>query len=405
MTGDDGAAGGLAGWRTYLVEALRREGLRRLCAGERVEDASRATQISQWLTCSMFVCLVVWLVVVLHLSIWQAGGAVGVLVVSLVLLLMRTGSLHLVLVGIVGLWLATGVASLVLGGLGLAAGTHVLAFVLIALVAVMWRTISLARRIPFLLPVALLVVFLPLLTEDLWAIGAEIGVQLAAVGIVAVGPPLVLLIVRYWRVDVAAELAEASESIGGDSDSAQADLVEVLAGLASNDSEAPPLKTDDLREFVRDAYEADSVRRAVVALGQFRRVFRRRVVVRLVALVGGVGVSLASFIFVLAWAAIPIAVSSDWSGVNVQTTTLAFAGLEAEMPTSPYVEVAVLLAIVATAAFLAFALTEDHYSAVMSRVLVSDPARLWVLLAAPYLMALGTDAEVEAYPDVHVGQV
>jgi hypothetical protein len=355
----------------------------------------------------MFVCLVVWLVVVLHLSIWQAGGAVGALVVSLALLLMRTRSLHLILVLIVGLWLATGAASLVLGGLGLAAATHVLAFVLIALVVVMWRTISLASRIPFLLPVALLVVFLPLLTEDLWAIGAEIGVQLVAVGVVAVGPPLVLLIVRYWRVNVTAELAEASGSIVDDPDSAQGDLADVLVGLASNDSEAPPLKADDLREFVRDAYGAGKVRSAVVVLGQFRGTFRRRVVVRLVGLVGGVGVSLASFIFVLAWAAIPIAVSSDWAGVTVQTSTLAFAGLEVEMPTSPYVEVALLLAVVATAAFLAFALTEDHYSAVMSRVLVHDPARLWVLLAVPYLKAQGSDAEVEAttQPDVQVGQV
>jgi hypothetical protein len=126
---------------------------------------------------------------------------------------------------------------------------------------------------------------------------------------------------------------------------------------------------------------------------ELRRPFRRQTVLRLARLVVGTSAFFASFVYLLAWAAIPIATSAGWVGHPITTETVGLAGVDVVVPIGPYVSVAVLLALVATAAFLAFALTEDRYSTALSDLVLRQPAEACLRLSVPYVALAGLDPQ------------
>jgi len=63
---------------------------------------------------------------------------------------------------------------------------------------------------------------------------------------------------------------------------------------------------------------------------------------------------------------------------------VSIAGIDVMLPVGPYLTVSALLAVITTAVFLAFALTEDRYSTALDDALVHEPARYWVLLGSAY---------------------
>jgi hypothetical protein len=117
-----------------------------------------------------------------------------------------------------------------------------------------------------------------------------------------------------------------------------------------------------------------------------RSSFRRQTIYRLSRLTLGIGAFFVVFIFSLSWAAIPTETSTRWIGREVSTETVGLPGWDFALPTFPYLSVSLLLAIVATAAVVAFALTEDRYSSAISEVLVRGPADRCVSIGAPYWM-------------------
>lgn len=125
--------------------------------------------------------------------------------------------------------------------------------------------------------------------------------------------------------------------------------------------------------------------RHAVAIGiALQRSFRRRAVWRLLRFLLGIVFFFALFVYTLAWAAIPIATAEGWTHNPVSSAQIDFAGITATLPTFPYITVALLLAVVASAALIAFAITEDRYSTAFNEVLVSRPAQECLALAAPY---------------------
>jgi hypothetical protein len=369
--------------RVGLVQALRKEHFGRLCKGEPSGWMHLSSVLSQGMTWSMVLALAVWLLVRVELTLWQAVGAVGVFLVLLALFAAATKRFGVAASFIVVLWIAAGVQSFVVAGLAGLFVTNILPFALLALAVWTWRVLVLASAVPFLLPVALVVVFLPLLTQDLWILGDEIGIQLLSVAAVALAPPLLFLALRYRRIDVRAQLLSALEGL----ETAGATKDELLAAIKSAPREVAEQPPSDnwMWGQLRGAFEGSGVGKELIEIAdQIRGSFRRQCIYRLFRLAAGAATLSGVFVYLLAWAAIPVSTSARWIGHPVDMTEVSFASISFELPIAPYLSVAALLAVVATAALVAFALTEDQYSEALGEVLVSRPAKRCVLLGLAF---------------------
>jgi hypothetical protein len=369
--------------RRGLVQALRKERYGRLCRNEPSDLTHIATILSHGLTWSMVVALAFWLFIRIEISVWQAMGVVAAFLFVLGVFAAITKRFGAAALIIVIFWVVTGLQSYSEAGIGGAAATHLLPFALVALAVWMWRALALASTIPFLLPVALVIVFLPLLTQDLWVVGDEIGFQLLAVGAVALGPLLTVLAVRYSRIDVESQLLTSLEEIRKSADLRNELLTAIKAAPRESAEEAP--SDDWMWSRVANVYDGEDSMADIRAIGKdLKRTFRRQTIFRLMRLAIGIGALFGAFIYLLAWAAIPASTSSRWIGHDVDMTSIEFAGWAFALPTTQYISVAILLSIVAAAAFIAFALTEDRYSSALSDVLVRKPASRCGLLGLPY---------------------
>jgi hypothetical protein len=369
--------------RVGLVQALRKEHYGRLCKGEPSDWSHLANVLSQGMTWSMVLSLAIWLFVRVDLTIWQAAGVVVAFLLLLALFALATKRFGTALLFIVLAWVAVGIQSLVDAGvLGLLV-TSILPFALVALSVWTWRALALASAVPFLLPVALVIVFLPLLTQDLWILGDEIGLQLVSVAAVALVPPMLFLALRYWRTDVTGQLLTALGRLNASSDVRE----ELLAAVKSTPREPAeePAPDDWMWSRIDGAYDGPAAADGAAKIGEdLKRSFRRQCVYRLVRLAVGAVALFGAFVYLLAWAAIPTSTSARWIGHSVEMTEVELASLAFEIPVAPYVSVAVLLSVVATAALIAFALTEDQYSDALSKVLISQPAERCVLLGLAF---------------------
>lgn len=98
----------------------------------------------------------------------------------------------------------------------------------------------------------------------------------------------------------------------------------------------------------------------------------------------GIAIAVAAFIYILAMASVPTETAQQWAGSSIPTGDVSLAAIDVTFPLGPYLMVPALLAVIATAVFLAFVLTEDRYSATFYDTLVYEPARRWILLGVPY---------------------
>jgi hypothetical protein len=369
--------------RVSLAQALRKEHFGRLCKDEPSDWTHLSSILSQGMTWSMVLALVVWLLVRVELTLWQAIGVVGGFLLLLALFAAATKRFGVAASFIVLLWVGTGVQSLVVAGLVGLLVTNILPFAVVALAVWTWRVLVLASAVPLLLPVALVVVFLPLLTQDLWILGDEIGIQLVSVAAVALAPPLLFLALRYRRTEVEAQFSTALQRLVV-SGAIRDELLVAIKSAPRETVEEPP-SDDWMWGQLKGAYEGPNrAEELTLIANQIRGPFRRQCIYRLFRLAAGAATLSGVFVFVLAWAAIPVSTSARWIGHSVDMTTVSFASISFELPVAPYVSVAALLAVVATAALVAFALTEDQYSEALGEVLVSRPAERCVLLGLAF---------------------
>lgn len=369
--------------RIGLAQALRKEHFGRLCKDEPADWTHLGSVLSQGMTWSMVLALAVWLLVRIELTLLQAVGMVGAFILLLALFAGTTKRFGVAASFIVVLWVATGVQSFVVAGLAGVVVTNILPFALLALAVWTWRVLILASEVPLLLPVALVVVFLPLLTQDLWVLGDEIGDQLASIAAVALVPPLFFLALRYRRTDVEAQFSGALERLRA-STTTKGELLEAIKSAPREHAEEPP-SDDWMWSRLSDAYEGLDVPEELAHIAErMRGSFRRQCIYRLFRLAAGAATLSGVFVYLLAWAAIPESTSARWIGHSVGMTEISFAGISFEMPIAPYISVAALLAVVATSALVAFALTEDQYSDALGEVLVSRPAERCVLLGLAF---------------------
>lgn len=369
--------------RELLASALRRRGYRRLAKDEPGSPLDHiATGLSVGLLASVLVGIVVALMITLDWTVLEAAGATF-LALTIVAVATRKEPKYGFLAFLL-LWAAIGIARWIDAGFGALLTTHVLPFLIVAAGFGMARALRLAVGVPLLLPIALLVVSFPLLSQDLWDLGSDMKGHLGWVAVVAIGPILLLVLIRLTRVSVPATFDQAAARIE-ETPEPEAAAVKVAKTRAPH----------DLRDAVDDDVAAQELSggfgRPDLDRGTARAIevqgkgFKRRTVLRLLPLTLGLAAAIALFIYLLAVAAIPIDTAERWAMEEIPQEPVSVLGLDIALPVGPYLQVPALLAIVGTAAFLAFVLTEDRYSTALYESLVHRPAYECLMLTAALL--------------------
>jgi hypothetical protein len=245
--------------------------------------------------------------------------------------------------------------------------------------------LSAAARLPLFIPVALIIVLAPLLTEDPWKLATAAGSQLIWLALLAILPLTVVLVVRLTRTDVRSEITLAIEQNTESPTSAEQIAAEMVSNLTIQGEKAA-VNEPELAATISESYRGSvSKERIETLIEGARRRFRLQLLRRLMRLLVGTAAATYCLVYLLAWAAMPIALAKEWSAQDVPTQVASFLGVTLLIPLGPYLQVSALLAILATAGFLAFASTEDRHEDAVRATLVSSHVNELVLLALPYL--------------------
>ena len=207
---------------------------------------------------------------------------------------------------------------------------------------------------------ALIIVLLPLLTEDPWKLASEAGARIAILAALSIVPLCYVLILRIARTDVGTTFAQGASRIGAEPSKFSARASRFLLKKMRQSGEVE-LRDDEVREEIEAAYSRmDSDPEQATSLAG--RAFRVRAVRRLLTMVIGISLAVWLLIYILAWAAMPVSLAKQWSGQDVAFWTPLQSWLRAVPAGQSHRPVAALLATVACVGFLGFALTEDQYS-------------------------------------------
>ena len=330
-------------------------------------------------------------------------------------------------------WFASGTVEIVSSRWQTAAATHVLPAGIVggAVMAIRGlRFRSLLGSMPWAFPITMLVLFIPLFTQELWRIAADLD-EYDIVGLALLTSlPLFVVMQRQLKRRVVKVFADSAHTLSGhpaDSrEKAQEELTRlsldapVLRGIWLNAKHwaskgwiavlsfvmrqpieprpprPPETYTDRVLEaaFIRPAPIAYTRRVA----NELKDGFRRPIYGGLISVILGIGAMLSLYIYVLAAVAIDrnLVGSEDWTNRDIETWSVPVLGLDA--PLGPYLLVAAFLGVVATAVFLAFALIEDRMSDAIADTIVHQPVQRCLLLAIPYihLRTAGEHADREA---------
>jgi hypothetical protein len=168
------------------------------------------------------------------------------------------------------------------------------------------------------------------------------------------------------------------------SETARSEFLDAVKKVPKEKPDEPPNDEWLWRKAI-DAYHSANVDDLARRLGaELQRSFRRQIVLRMLTLAIGAAALFGVLVYCLAWATVPVDVSSRWISHPVDMAHVELIGWSIAMPVGPYISLAVLMSIVATAAFLAFSLAEDRYATTLSGVLVRRQAELWLMLAVPF---------------------
>lgn len=370
--------------RPALVTGLRRVGCGRICRDEPNRFHDEGTTASKVTTSSIFLGLILFLITFFDLGVVPAVAIVlGSLFMAAVGLMVRGSEAYgSVLLFFVLLWLITFAVRAFSEGVADAVVMYGVPFIAVTAGLWMWRVVRLAAEIPLMLPVALIVVVFPLLSADVWQLGNDLGIQLASLAAVSVLPLLGFVLGRLLRLsipEVFVDTAGQIEAVDNTADSSAKLLEDLL-----NKEEREAFDFEAATGFLRSLDSPPLEEGAVSLATTLQKSFRRRILLRVIPLTLGIAIAVAAFIYILAMASVPMETAQQWAGSPIPTGDVSLAAIDITLPLGPYLMVPALLAVIATAVFLAFVLTEDRYSVTLYDTLVYEPARRWILLGVPY---------------------
>ena len=96
--------------------------------------------------------------------------------------------------------------------------------------------------------------------------------------------------------------------------------------------------------------------------------------------------------FLLAWALVDIRVAEKWLERPFPTELVHLPTGDLVIPTGPYVGMAALLSVLATAVLIAYVITEERYGEELSTNLVRQPLEQSLACALPYQAVRATSS-------------
>jgi hypothetical protein len=279
----------------------------------------------------------------------------------------------------------TGIAQILWAGLGPLALTHGGPLAIVG--GAYWlsrgrRFAGLAAGLPLLFPIAVALLFVPVLTADLWRAAEDLPWGgFVFLGLITIAP-LSLVLRRQLHRSVEQVFATAAARLERSGDPAQGTLKRLGKLLGADAATAVAYGGHaDVEEAFADGRPSEYAPMIAATVG---KPFRGQVTWRFVPMIGGFLAFLSAYFYALAWAVVTVGTAARWTGEAIPSQEVSVLGLGAHLPGGPYLKVALLLGIVATAIFLAFVLTEDRYSTALAEALVEEPVEHCLALAVPF---------------------
>jgi hypothetical protein len=370
--------------RTYRFGAI--------CKDERRDFKVGSERLSMAMMSFVFISLVLYASIALGWGLYTALTAIlGTLAFGVVLIAMHVMSSQMFAYLIILLWILSIIVLIVRGGGSALLAIYGSAFAIVFGGVLSYRALQAAARLPLFIPVALIIVLAPLLTQDPSKLASSAGVHLAALALLTITPLMVLLTIRLARVSIVDVISEASAEVEAEPLIVAKEAARIASTMTTR-GETAELNPEQLANCITSAYKdgfRDIQLDTIIAAAGKR--FKVTLVIRLIMLVIGVGTATYVLVYLLAWAALPINVAELWSGHSIPIQDISLFGKLLHLPLGPYLQVSTLLTTVAVAGFLAFASTEDPYGDAIHNSIVRRPARFSVMLALPYLYIVTTD--------------
>jgi hypothetical protein len=272
---------------------------------------------------------------------------------------------------------------------------------------------------PWLVPITLLIVVVPLFSADLWRLASEANFsRIVALTCVTVLPMVVLVLWRLLIVQFNGVIANIADTLHRNGSQHADEVIEevALAGRSRTSLGAelrrwwrkvrdrPPLKPDDpwaasVGEMLRGSYDSPEFQYYVrYVRGRLKDTFRLQIVSRVLLLVAGVVVGSATYIYLIAWIVISAERARAWAGredVSTWDTGIGF-----ELATGPHLWVASLMAVIATAIFLALVITTQEMERAFQESSTRGPVKRCLALAIPFAKLFGEQG-LEAADRIH----
>jgi len=244
------------------------------------------------------------------------------------------------------------------------------------------RLTAVARSAPFLLPVTLAVLVLPLLSEDLWDALAGFSLWSGVFLVLLTLVPVTVIFIWRLRAEVSGALNHANARTTLDEPTLEA-AVGRLTALVDEDrrAEVSSRLQAELPRYV-EAGGSDEVRAGVAA--RLGRRLRSSLGHRALTTVIGLWIAVSMYLYLLAIVLVSTDVAKRWMGQAPPTERIGLPTGAFELPAGPYLSVALVLGVLATAVLLAFVLTEDRYGEGLARVLLKEPLEAGMPVALLY---------------------
>jgi hypothetical protein len=240
--------------------------------------------------------------------------------------------------------------------------------------------VGIVRSAPLLAPLVLVLLILPLLQADVWRIANQLS-QTRIVGVLALTVVVLLIVVRSILGKKlpavlearAVELCKSPRRVG-----------------MTRKGVAPAVKWEDLSwpteltdERLESYWPPDGGEYVPYLMASERRILLAPLTVRLALTTTVVGFGLMVYMYALACVTVSTNLADSWIKPvgTVHELHIWFVAL----PGDVYVRVAVLLGLVATAAFLSFAIIDDRLSTALREAWLEGPVDRFLVLAIPYV--------------------
>ena len=371
--------------RALLVRALRRDRFKGICKSEPRDYTVAGTRLSVLLLSAILASLTFFIIFVFGWSVWTAIPSVFVsLLAGVVAIWARAASPLQIYLLYVVLWVAGAVYLLLCGTWQQVLVVYIVPALVALAIHGSFFAFRLAATIPLFVPVALLLVLAPLLTEDPWKFAATAGDRIAYLALLALTPLVLILFTRLVRISVRDIFRDAIQYVIDNQDSGREAAEAALRNVASNE-----VASSDLAALKKRFCSAIAEIETNAALEQLAssssKEFKRDLLRRLSMLILGIFSATYALMYVLACTAMPIELAADWSDQEITTHDFNVLGMMLTVPLGSYLYVSGLFAVLATAGFLAFASTDENNSQEVVMSLIVKPARRLATLALPYI--------------------